>query len=211
MRDKPVSALVRLRSPVDDPPWTVTGVEGTKAAYTFELEDLPPKDPAFRYVQLRLKHPGTSDLGVQVDAVKIRTTHPDRAEVLVHTNLTAVDRYFASPAQVPFGVLETERAGSWLPIRILAADPKGSVPFAGARIEGEGFETGETAPIGSGEWSIPVRPNTKGVAAGRVSAALVVSFDDPEMKELRVPLRMEVVSRDVRARVLPPEPVSRKR
>jgi len=212
MRGRPATATVRLRSPADDPEWTVTAVEGAQAPYTFEID--PPdatKEPGFRHVALKVRHPGTDELGPRVDTLKIKTNHPERPEVLVHTNMNVVDRYFASPPQVPFGVLETEKTGSWLPLRILAADPKGSVPFAGARIEGAGFEVGETAPIGTGEWSVAVRPSARGVAPGRVNAALVVALDDPEMKELRVPLKMDVVSREVRSRVLPPEPVSRTR
>ena len=202
MRGKPGEARVRLRSPAEDAAWEVTAVEGTKGAYAFTVTEATP-EPAFRVLEVRIAHPGDDRIGPWNDTLKIRTTHPERAEVVVHGSATIVDRYFASPAEVPFGYLAREVEGTWYPVRILAADPTGSVPLAGARIEGEGFEVGEKRPAGAGEWLVYVRPVTKGVEGGKLKATLVVDLDDPVLPTVRVPLRLEVLSRVAPARGRP--------
>jgi hypothetical protein len=204
MRGRESTATVRLKSPVEEPAWEVTGVEAANAKISFEAAPAESPDPRFRVVEVRLRHPGSDVLGPQSDTVKIRTSHPDHREVVVTASLTVVDRYFASPVKGSLGVLAAGALGSWFPLRIVPGDPKGSVPLAGVRVEGDAFEADDPRPRDSGEWEVRVRAHARGVSPGTAEGTLVVALDDPEMRELRVPLKVVVLGPDGRAGIRPP-------
>jgi hypothetical protein len=202
-KGRPGTAVARLKSPKDERPWEVLSVEGAEAKYEFDVEEVPSTEPDFRLVNVRLTHPGSDVQGAQADKVKIRTSHPDHAEMLLTASVRVLDRYFAAPTSVPFGGLPADREGEWFDVRLLPADPTRPVPFAGARVEGKGFEVGKSAPAGSGEWIVAVRPNTRGLSPGTAQATLVVSFDDPEFPQTRVGLTVRVIDPARRAGGVP--------
>jgi hypothetical protein len=204
MRHRESTAVVRLKSPVGEPPWEVTGVEGTNATYGFDVSPGESSDPAFRVVAVRLRHPGSDRLGPQTDTIKIRTSHPDHREIVVHSRMTVVDKYFASPTRLPMGVLAAEAQGSWQTLRVLPADPKGAVPFAGASVESGPFEVDDPRPGRDGEWVLRVRAVPREASSGTVEGTLVVRLDDPDLPELRVPLSVVVLGRVGRTGIRPP-------
>jgi hypothetical protein len=210
MKSRPATASVRLKSPRTEPPWEVTALKGSHAAYSFVAEEIASTEPDFRVLQLRIQHPGSDRTGPNVDTIKLQTSHAEHREILIQAHLMVVDRYFAAPPEFPFGLMEPDKVGHWYQVRLLSGEPNTSVPFAGVRVEGKAFEAGEASPAGSGEWTVPLRVDTHGLTPGRTNATLVVSLDDPDVKEIRVPLWVEVIAPGSRPGRVPGEPVSSK-
>jgi hypothetical protein len=194
---KATTVPVRLRCPKDEPPWEVVAVEsaldaaGEATKYAWEVVAAEPPSPEFRDVDLRLTHPGTAKLGAESGRVRIRTSHPERPEILLDTQILVVPKYYPQPKQVSILRVRPDSPAART-ISILAAEPE--VPFRvlSAKVEGTGFLAGEPRTVPGGQ-AVDVRYDQVARGAGRVKATLVVSIDDPELPEVRVPLEADVL------------------
>src|SRR5262245_24017186 len=189
---KPGEISVRLRAPRSDPPFTVTGVEGQRTAFTFEAKEVEPNDAEFRHVDVTIRHPGALEPTLHNEDVKIKTTNADRPEIVVRTQLLVVDKYYAGPKSVSFGYVGPTTPARPRSVQIAAGEPSNDFRVTGARMEGKGFQVGEPRRVTEG-WLVDVTYDGASRKAGTIEAILVVTIDDPEVPELRIPIRATVV------------------
>jgi hypothetical protein len=183
--------VLRLRSPKTDPEWHVTGVEGSHRVYPFQEIVRPPEtDPVFRVVDVIVTHPGDSSGGQEggSDLLRVRTTSADRPEVLVTATWRTVTKYFAKPPRIVFGLVGGDVVAMPFTLRVDRADPEREIPLTDARVEGRGFVATKPEKQPLGDWTIRVTPDPARLSPGPIDAVLVVTFDDPEMRELKIPL-----------------------
>lgn len=195
---RPATVRVRLKCPKDEPPWEVTGLasinpsDPSRPPYTWELLRVEPEDPLHRCYDLVVTHPGRADVGSDDDVLVVTTTHPERPRLEFNARLYVVRKYFASPARGHFGFV---RASDPPPRRTLLVVPgeQGAVfRVTGATVRGDGFLVDEPRAVREG-WSIDVRYDGRARGAGKLSAVLVVTIDDPEMPTLEVPLSGDMI------------------
>jgi hypothetical protein len=205
-RGMPATALVRLTSPKADPPWQIVGVTGVKApgaeppAYTWEAK--PLQDPTLQGYELSVKHPGSTQDGLFSGHVIVRTTHPERAEVMLNVTLVVAAPLTARPPAVMMGYVQNGAVAQ--PTNVLL-QPISNLAFQvlGLRVEpatggdpgpdGPGF-TAELKKDKSGAPFVEVRYDGKSRKAGLIEAVLVISTDVADQKELRVPLKATVAA-----------------
>ena len=136
-------------------------------------------------------YPIQIDATVHNEQLKITTSHPDRPEILVDTQLIVVSKYYAGPPSLSFGFV----GGADVPMPrsalVMAGDAEQSLVVKGARIEGAGFTAKDPVRAKDG-WTVDVVYDGQARKAGALEATLVVSIDDAEMPELRVPIHATV-------------------
>jgi len=193
---KAATAPVRLRCPKDEPPWEVLGVEsaggdGTPTAFTWKLDPAVAESDAFREVDLVVTRAPSDRLGAANERIRIRTSHPERPEILLDTQILVVQKYYTQPKDVR--LLRVRRDG--VNTRTVFVFPgEAGTPFrvTGARVEGAGFVAAEPRQVPEG-WAVDVRYDGVARGAGRIKATLVVGVEDSELPEVRVPLEAEVI------------------
>lgn len=193
---RPATTNVRLKSPKDGPEWTVTAVEGTRTPFTFELKPVEPADPVFRQVDLVLTHPGSRVANQYDEDLRIKTTHPERPEILLHSQLQVVAKYLTSPSgPVSFGFVRQSMPMPSRQVLVLSGEAKTDFALDGVTVDGQGFVVvGEPRKVPEG-WSVEVRYDGRAREAGStVEATLVVRLKDDDLKELRVTLRATIGS-----------------
>jgi hypothetical protein len=192
VRNHPATQTLRLKSPKDDAAWTVVGLE-SPVAFTFEAKEVEPNDPVFRVVDVVITHPGAASHGPRNDPLKVKLSHPDRSEIDLRTAIQVVNTVNAAPPAVVFGLVREDTLTAPFPLKLLAGEAGHPFKVTGVRVDGKGFLAGEARAVSPGEWIVELRADTKGLPAGRATGEAVVSLDDPETKEIRVPLRVEVL------------------
>jgi hypothetical protein len=86
------SARLHLRSPAAESAWDVTSIDGAQARYGVRAYAGTSADPAYRVIEVELTHPGASAADTITDILRVRTTHPEHAEILVRARLEVVQR-----------------------------------------------------------------------------------------------------------------------
>jgi hypothetical protein len=204
---EPATVEVLLKSPLADPDWTVTEVvggkrpNGTSTAYTFSVEDVA--DPRFREKRLKVTHPGLEKEGFVQDNVVVKTSHPERPEIVltaafqvtppIVTNLARIALGY-SPSGVPAAPVRLHLVATKVPFKVLsvAFEPPGGAP---AGRDGSGFlETHGPRESGDGWW-VDVKYDGLVRPPGSLEAILVVKTDHPRMPEVRIPVSATVVAR----------------
>ena len=194
----PAELTVRLKCPVDEAEWTVTSVEGSrKTAFTWHVDRVEPEDKDFRQYDLTIVHPGlpateASDVDTHNEEVKVRTTHPDRPEFTLSTQMLVLTKYFASPNSIPFGFVGGSAPDRTLTAVVKPAETGSEFTVKGAHVDGGGFEVvGAPRRLKDG-WGIDLKYDTKRRKAGIFDATLVVEFPDADFPELRIPIRATI-------------------
>jgi hypothetical protein len=189
---RPATGVVRLNTPKEEREWKVLSVESLappdrRSTFAWELVPAEPNDPRYRCYDLKITHPGRAELGRDSQPLLIRTDHPERREIRIEAELTVESKYYASPPRGNFGFV---RAADTPPTRMFEIRPgEPGTPFEvkSARLEGDGFVVGQPRRTKEG-WVVDVRYDGQKRGQGQVAATLVVSIDDPELPELRIPL-----------------------
>jgi hypothetical protein len=194
----PAELKVRLKCPIDEPEWKVTSVEGSrKTPFTWRVDRVEPEDKDFRQYDLTIVHPGlpaadASDVDTHNEEVKVRTTHPERPEFTLTTQMIVLTKYFASPNSVPFGYVGGSSPDRTLTAVVKPAETGAEFTVKDARVDGPGFEVvGPPHRLKEG-WGIDLKYDAKPRKAGALGATLVVSFPDADFPELRIPIRATV-------------------
>lgn len=199
---RPSTVTVRLKSPKDEPAWTVTGVApvepsagaaATKpTAYAWELKPAEPADPDFRCYDLVVTHPGRVELGTTTDRVAVTTTHPQRRTIEFDAMLHVVTKFYPAPTRASFGFLRAQDPAPMKTVYVVPGEAGATFTVTGASVDGVGFSA--SAPRATKEgWAVDVRYDGMARASGKVAATLVISIDDPEMPVVKVPLEGHVM------------------
>jgi hypothetical protein len=208
-KDLPAKAALRLRSPKDDPPWTVEAVESvpvqgvpeTPPPLTFETREV--EDPTWRVVEVTIRHPGRSAYGPSGGQVKVRTSHPDRPEITLPYWLEVVASVVPVPSSVSLGFVP--RAGH-ARVRLLPQHAGVAFRVTGVKVEtpdggdpgpaGPGFTVehgpADKPPHLPGEWWVDVRYDGRSRQPGLLRAVAVIATDAPDAQEIRVPITATV-------------------
>ena len=194
---KPGEITIRLKSPKADPEWTVTSVEGARTKFTWSVKRVELEDPAFRDYDLTVVHPGSGEANLYNEDLKISTTHPDRPQIVVPTQLIVVTKYYAGPPSVSFGFVGGDAAPQPRKVLVMAGEADVGFTLKGARVEGDGFTAKEPVRVKDG-WAVEVSYDERERKAGPVEATLVVSVDDADMPTLKVPIHATVRGATVR-------------
>ena len=208
---KAATMALRLKSPKDDPAWEVVGVDSAAPApegesgagaragagaertvFTWKLVPAEPNDPIFRCYDLMLTHPGRTAMGPMIERVKIRTSHPDRPEILLDTQIQVVTKFYSSPVRGAFGFVRKGAVPPSRTILVMAGEATTDFVLTSAEIEGKGFVAAEPRRVKEG-WAVDVRYDGQARGGGPVKATLVAKIADPELPELRVPLEATVM------------------
>lgn len=194
----PAELKIRLKCPIAEPEWTVTSVEGSrKTPFKWHVDRVEAEDKDFRQYDLTIVHPGlpaseASEVDTHNEEVKVRTTHPDRPEFTLQTQMLVLTKFFASPNNVPFGFVGGSAPDRTLQASVKPAETGTEFTIKDARIDGQGFEiVGAPRRLKDG-WGIDVKYDGQRRKAGPLDAALVVSFPDEDFPELRIPIRATV-------------------
>jgi hypothetical protein len=192
---RPAKYVLRLRCPKSDPPWQVTGVESLapveeRTAFRWEAKEVEPNDPEFRHLDLWIHHPGRAALGPVYERISVKTTHPERAEFVVDSQMNVVPKYYASPMRVALGPVR-EASVAARTVYLMAGEAGTPFEVKGVRVDGEGFLAGEPRRVPEG-WAVDVRYDGMARGAGRLRAELVFDVDDAEAPEVRVTLSADV-------------------
>ncbi|MGE0192851.1 MAG: DUF1573 domain-containing protein [Planctomycetota bacterium] len=203
-RETPSEATLTLYTPKDEGPFEVLGVEGTRPGkgglpipYTFETEVID--DPGLHKVRLVITHPGLAEPGGSQDAIRIRTSHRKRSEITVSSYLQVVDRIRPSVRTASLGLVgpgrEAKPVRVWfrpgvpdLSFRLVAAYIE-AAPGRDEPADGLGF----LATLGTDERGayVDLRHDGRARRPGLHEAMLVVTTDDPQQRQIRIPLRAE--------------------
>lgn len=189
---KPGTVVIRLKSPKDDPVWAVTNVEGTKTKFTWSAAPVEENDPLFRHVDVTVTHPGSPQLDLNDESLKITTTHPDRPEIVLQSQLLVARRYYTSPPNVRFGFVGGTAVAAPRVVTVLPGEEGTSFTVTKAEIKGQGFTAGAPADHGREGWQVEVRYDERKRGKGPLDATLVLHFDDAEIPTLEVPIRADV-------------------
>lgn len=197
-KGKPSYATIHLREQKEGPDWEVTNVRGTVkrggklVLYTWQAR--PVEDPHRRRVNLVVTNPGMATKGAFYDVLIVETTHPDRAEVQIHSQLQVVPPILAVPLQAIVGFVPTERK---VRVRLFP----GELGEGGAfDVLDASFETRDGKPLsleqsgfraawerGPDEiWSIDVSYEGAARRPGKTLVVLVVRTTHPEQPEVRI-------------------------
>lgn len=191
------TASVRLRSPLDEPEWKVTSVESlqpdaaTRTTFRWSLRAVEPNDSRSRCYDLEVVHPGRPDVGAFYESIRIRTTHPERGVIDLQTQLYVQQKFYTGPVRATFGFVRRDGKVPAKTVYVMAAEAGTDFVVKGATLEGEGFVADPPRRVKEG-WAVDVRYDGRPRDLGRVTATLVVSVDDAEVPELRVPLEATV-------------------
>ena len=194
---KPGEITIRLKSPKDDPEWTVTAVEGARTKFTWSVKRVEPEDPVFRDYDLTVVHPGAGEANLYNEDLKIATTHPDRPQIVVPTQMIVVTKYYAGPPSVSFGFVGGDTAPQARQVLVMAGEADTGFVLKGARVEGDGFSAKDPVRVKDG-WAVEVSYDGRERKAGPLKAALIVAVDDAEMPTVKVPLHATVRGAPVR-------------
>jgi hypothetical protein len=197
-QDLAASTQVTLTSPKDDRDWVVTEVVGTNlvegAPLTYGFTVAEREDPKSTVRDLTITHPGAHDVGTFHDEIHIRTSHPERNDLVVHAYLVVVAPVTPTPPRAVLGFVSPTRPGSQR-IRLVSGNPAlvyqvtglSWLGRGGRPLEGEPPFTAATGRSEEGEWWIEVAYDGAPREAGPVSATLVVETDLAESPPIQVP------------------------
>lgn len=179
---KAATAVVRLKTPREDPEWTVTNVEGTKTKFTWSIAPAEPNDPVFRQFDVTIVHPGSDQLDLNDESLKIVTTHPDRPEILLHSQLLVAKKYYTSPPTVRFGFVGGTSNVVVSPRTVTVFPGEESTKFrvTKAEVDGRGFTVGEPVDHGNDGWQVEVRYDGQSRGRGPVDAKLILHVGGPD-------------------------------
>jgi hypothetical protein len=205
-KDRPANATVRLRSPKTDAAWKVTGVDVVKATGRPEAPEMSweakeVEDPAWRIVEVSLRHPGSPTYGSIGGQLRIATTHADRPEVLLPYWMQVVTSVMARPPNASLGFVP--RAGhatvrlepqEGVTFRVLSAEV---LPVAkDADAAGPGFlvdfAQAQGGPYKRGTWLVNIAYDGKSRQPGPLRAEVLVKTDAPDAAEIRIPVTATV-------------------
>jgi hypothetical protein len=196
--NSPGELKMRLKCPIDEAEWQVLSVEGSrKTAFKWTVERVEPEDKDFRQYDLTIVHPGlsasqASPVDTHNEEVKVRTSHPERPEFALPTQIIVMTKYFASPETIPFGYVGGTTPDRTLTARVVPAEMGAEFAIKDAHVDGGAFEVvGSPKRLKEG-WGVDVKYDGKNRKAGVLAATLVVSFDDADFPELRIPIRATV-------------------
>ena len=191
---KPGTAVVRLKSPLADPEWKVTAVEGTKTKFTWTVAPAEPNDPIFRQFDVTITHPGSDQLDLNDESLKILTTHPDRPEILLHSQLLVANKYYTSPPIVRFGFVGGTSSVVAAPrmVTVFPGEEGTTFQVTKVEVEGAGFTVGLPVDRGADGWQVEVRYDEQKRGKGPVDAKLILHIADPDLPVIEVPLHAEV-------------------
>ncbi len=203
---EPSTGTVRLRSAIGDQDWKVTGVEGRvlvdgkPVPYTYEV--VPMKDPNQRILDVRITHPGRDVEGPFQDAIVVKTTHPDRPEVVVRAHLMVVPPISAYPAQVALGYVPAPARK----IRVRLLPGTDDITFEVKDVHFEPAEGAEArrGPLGfeatwdrdtDGRWAVDVVYDGVPRKPGPLAATMIVETDRPDMPRIAIDVSATVVEK----------------
>lgn len=203
-RGAPSEAALTLYTPKEEGPFEITGIQGTRPGpdgktvpYTFSTEVV--EDPNLYKLRLVITHPGLEDVGGSQDAIRIQTSHPGRGEITLNSYLQVVERIKPSVRSVSLGLVGPGRDGKpvrvWfrpgvadLSFRLVAAylEP---MPARDEPADGLGF----IATLGTDERGayVDLRHDGRARRPGLHEAMLVVTTDDAQQRQIRIPVRAE--------------------
>jgi hypothetical protein len=198
-------ARVKLTSPKSDTPWEVVGLSGVKSgaveppAYTWEAT--PLQDPTLQGYDLVVKHPGTQQDQFSASVI-LRTTHPERPELVLTATLVVTAPLHAWPTSAGFGFVQNGVPAQPTKVVLRPAVPTLVFKVLSVRVEpqdgsapgpdGPGFLAEARTDEKTHEVAIEVRYDGKSRKAGLVEAVAVVTTDLGDQKEIRIPLRATV-------------------
>jgi hypothetical protein len=191
-------AQVTLRSPKQDAAWEVTEilgknlVDGQPLAYAFSVTEA--EDPAATLREVTITHPGLGDVGPFQDELHIRTTHPERSELVVKAYMVVVPPIAPTPQRVVLGFVSPARPGAQR-VQLTRGNPDLRFQVTGLSWAGRSGRPLEGAPpfaatagqSEDGGWWIDVSYDGQPRAAGPVSATLIVQTDLPDALAIQVP------------------------
>lgn len=192
---KPGTAVIRLKTPVGEPEWKVTDVRGTKTKFIWSVAPAELNDPNFHHVDVTVTHPGSEQLDLNDESLKISTTHPDRPEILLQSQLLVARKYYTSPNALRFGFLGGGARGAVATPRVVFVYPgEEGTKFVVERAEvvGDGFTAGVPVDKGADGWQIEVRYDERPRGKGPVDAKLVIHVADADLPTIEVPIHGEV-------------------
>jgi hypothetical protein len=209
VRGQPATATVVLYSPKEDPAWTVSGVRGATPRngapvdYTFTVREVPSPDR--RAVEVMITHPGRAEQGGFSDSISLRTTHPDRPEVVVRAYMEVVAPILASPSRASLGFVPAPRAS----VRLTPGQRDIAFRVTGTRfVDSRRRKGGVEEPLGDdvpfevevraeqgGTWTLVVGYDDEEREPGTLESTLVVETDRAEMREVRIPVTATVIDR----------------
>lgn len=189
---KPGTAVIRLKSPKDDAAWAVTDVTGTKSKFAWSVADAEANDPRFRHVDVTVTHPGSEQLDLNDESLKITTTHPDRPEILLQSQLLVAKRYYTSPPALRFGFVGGTAVPTPRIVSVFPGEEGTTFEVTKAEIVGAGFTVGPPADHGREGWRVEVRYDGQRRGKGPLEARLVLHVADPELPTIDVPIRADV-------------------
>ncbi len=186
---RPATAVVRLKTPREDAAWNVTAVEGTKTKFTFRTAPAEPNDTVFRHVDVTIEHPGSEQLDLNDETLKILTTHPDRPEILLHAQLLVSKKFYTSPPSVRFGFVGGSSNAVASPRMVTVFPGEEGTPFRvkKAVIEGRGFTVGLPTDHGNDGWQVEVRYDEQKRSKGPVEAKLIFHIDETAASSVSTP------------------------
>ena len=194
----PGELKIRIKCPIDEPEWKVLSLEGSrKTAFKWSVERVEPEDKVFRQYDMTIVHPGlpvseASDMDQHNEEVKVRTSHPERPEFSFPTQILVLTKFYASPKSIPFGYVGGSTPEKTLPVRVVPAETGAEFTVKDVHVDGAGFEVvGPPKRLKEG-WGVDVKYDGQSRKAGQIAATLVVSFDDADFPELRIPIQATV-------------------
>jgi hypothetical protein len=194
-----------LRTPRSGPPWAVTGIRAGRAmpgqkevAYTYAVQ--PVEDPQYTMVRMSITHPGLDVLGAFTDPIVILTTHPERPEVVVQSQISVVPHVLCRANVISLGYVSPGSPRPPSRARIQGGTP--SVVFDVTGVEVLPPDGQEPSPGGPGfgaefgrddrGWWVDVQYDGLSRKPGLLEAVLLVRTNVAEQPELRVPIRATV-------------------
>ena len=189
---KPGTVVIRLKSPKDDPQWVVKDVTGTKTKFTWSAVAAEENDPLFRHVDVTVTHPGSAQLDLNDESLKITTTHPDRPEIVLQSQLLVAKRYYTSPPTLRFGFVGGTTVATPRLVSVFPGEEGTFFRVTKAEVVGQGFTAGVPADHGREGWQVEVRYDEQRRGKGPIEATLVLHVEDPEIPTIEVPIRADV-------------------
>ncbi len=189
---KPGTAVIRLKSPKDEPEWVVKDVRGAKTKFTWSVAPAEPNDPLFRHVDVTVTHPGSEQLDLNDEALTIATTHPDRPEILLQSQLLVAKRYYTSPPTLRFGFVGGGTVATPRIASVFPGEEGTSFRVTKAEVVGQGFTAAAPVDHGREGWQVEVRYDEQRRGKGHIDAKLVIHVDDPEIPTIEVPIGADV-------------------
>lgn len=204
----PAEAVLHLRSPVTDAEWTIKEVVGSRllptgqrVAYTFQVRQ--EQDARFRRVTLLVQMPGLDQLGPFHDAIIVKTSHPERPEILIQGRLQIVQRILSQRQRITLGWVGAGTSRPPQRTYLLAGGPDVRFRVLSATVRGPHHEDENAGPTGFSAsfgqdakgWWVDVRYDGSVTRGGQLEAMLAIATDDSEQPEVLIPISATVQER----------------